>query len=348
MIRIVLALAALLFLAPVAQAASFDCAKAATSMEKAICGSPDLSKADETLATAYATAIGGLSSAAVDQVKAIQHNWLDYAARVCSDDAQPISGAYTADQSQCLAGAYKDRIGSLEASRMLGGYRFYPFERYLVEQDTDADSNSYNKVATKHFETVKIDGTDDLATAFNAMTEQLRADYGASTSDADTPLFVKGTDTLTSGDTTDDIDITTTVKSVTDYRITLETTQSWYGHGAAHPNYGISYAHFLVQEKRPLTATDIFKGDDWQKTLATLVTDKVKAQLGDSYFADSESDIPKFVADTSRWDFSDEGLTVQFQPYEVASYADGAVTVTIPWDQLTDILADNGQAIATY
>jgi len=348
MIRIVLALAALLFLAPVAQAASFDCARAATSMEKAICSSPDLSKEDETLAIAYATAIGGLSAAALDQVKAAQHGWLDYAARVCSDDARPIAGTYTADQSQCLVGTYKDRIASLETSRMLGGYRFYPFERYLVEQDTDADSNSFNKVATKHFETVKIDGTDDLATAFNAMTEQMRADYDASSSDGDTAFFVKGTDTLTTGDTTDDIDITTTVKSVTDYRITLETTQSWYGHGAAHPNYGISYAHFLVQEKRPLKASDIFKGDDWQKTLTTLVTDKVKAQLGDAYFADSESDIPNFVADTSRWDFSQEGLIVQFQPYEVASYADGAVTVTIPWDQLTDLLADNGQAIATY
>ena len=121
MVRILLALAALLLFAPVAQAASFDCAKAATSFEHAICDHPDLSKADETLAQAYATAIGGLSKPSADAVKATQHDWLDFAAKSCSDDAQPIAGKYTDDQASCLLGAINDRISSLEASRMLGG-----------------------------------------------------------------------------------------------------------------------------------------------------------------------------------------------------------------------------------
>src|SRR3954447_3414778 len=102
MIRILFALAALMLFVPVAQAASFDCSKAGTSFEKAICVSPDLSKQDEVLAQAYATALGGLSKPAADEVKATQHDWLDYAAKVCSDDAQPIQGDYTEDQTQCL------------------------------------------------------------------------------------------------------------------------------------------------------------------------------------------------------------------------------------------------------
>src|SRR3569833_2466255 len=90
MIRFALAHLALLLFVPVAQAASFDCSKAGTSFEKALCSSPDLRRLDEVLAQAFATALGGLSAAAASAVKAGQHNWRDYAARICSDDAQPI------------------------------------------------------------------------------------------------------------------------------------------------------------------------------------------------------------------------------------------------------------------
>lgn len=349
MIRIVLAIAALLLFAPVAQAASFDCAKATSSFEHAICDHPDLSKADETLAQAYATALGGLSKPAADEVKAAQHNWLDYAGKACSDDAQPLSGKHNDDQAQCLLSTINDRVRALEASRMLGGYRFYPFERYLIEKDDTAEADSFNKVATKHYETVLIDSPDDVATAFNDMIEQGRIDRDKDTGgDGNPALFEKGTDQLATGDVTDDIDIQTTVSSVTSYRITLSTTESWYGHGAAHPNYSLGYQHFLVSEKRALEASDIFQGDGWQDKLGKLVLDKVKADLGEDYFPDSEADMPKWVADPSRWDFSQQGLIIQFNPYEVAAYAMGAVTVTIPWMQLSDLFTENGQAIAQY
>ena len=154
--RFVLALAAFLLFVPVAQAASFDCAKARTSFEKAICSSPDLSKQDEILAQAYDTALGGLSTDAMDVLKATQRDWLDYAARVCSDDAQPLAGEYNDDQKKCLLSTMQSRVTALEASRMLGGYRFYPLEGYLVEKTTN-----FYKIATKHYLTVKIDRTDD-------------------------------------------------------------------------------------------------------------------------------------------------------------------------------------------
>src|SRR3569833_32668 len=90
MIRILLALAALMLFAPFAQAASFDCSKASTSFENAICNTPELSQKDEVLAQAYATAQGGLSADAASAVETDQHSWLDYAARACSAGAQPI------------------------------------------------------------------------------------------------------------------------------------------------------------------------------------------------------------------------------------------------------------------
>ncbi|MEO6012841.1 MAG: DUF3298 domain-containing protein [Devosia sp.] len=340
MIRIAVALVALFLFVPMAQAASFDCAKASTSFEKAICAHPELSSADELLAKAYATAIGGLSTAALDSVKADQHAWLGYAAHSCSDDAQPIPGDYTDDQASCLRSVIESRITDLEASRMQGSYRFYPVQRYLVEKDEEAEPDAYTKTASKQFSTVKIDATDDLAKAFNAMTEAMRLQA--------TDLFKKGTDQIDIGDTTTDVVITTTVTSVNDYRISLATDNYWFGHGAAHGNYGVTYAHFLVKELRPLYASDIFSGKNWKETLGKLVAENLKSQLEDGMWNDAESDVIEHAADPSRWDFSREGLIVQFQPYEVTAYAAGAPTAVIPWDKLNDILSSGGEAIATY
>ncbi|HVY49955.1 MAG TPA: DUF3298 domain-containing protein [Devosia sp.] len=347
MIRAILAVAALLLLAPLAQAASFDCGKAQTSFERAVCDHPDLSDRDEVLAQAYATALGGLSPAASAQVKAGQHSWLDYASRVCSDDAQPIKGDYTDDQAQCLAGEFTSRITSLEASRMMGGYRFYPVERYLVEQDTDPDSNEFNKVATKHVLTVRIDRDNDLAAAFNAMTHDMLLANDVQMGE-DAHLFKTGSDELATGDTSADIDVTTTVKTVTTHLITLVTDTYWYGHGAAHGNYGSSYDHFLIDQKRPLRADDIFAAKGWEKTFGQLVVDRAKAELADEYQGDTDESVATMAADPARWSFTEEGLVVLFNPYEVASYARGSVEVTVPWDALADLTVDNVQDLTVY
>ena len=64
MMRLVTGLGVLLLASGGAQAASFDCKKATTPFEVAICTNPELSEADEVLAVSYATSIGGLSKPA--------------------------------------------------------------------------------------------------------------------------------------------------------------------------------------------------------------------------------------------------------------------------------------------
>jgi uncharacterized protein YecT (DUF1311 family) len=347
MIRIILAIATLLVLTSLAQAASFDCAKAQTPFEKAICSHPDLSDQDEVLAQAYATALGGLSSEAAAQVKAGQHSWLDYVSRACRDDAQPIRTDYTDDQAQCLVGEFHDRIRGLEASRMQGGFRFYPIERFLVEPDTDPNSSEFNKVATKHVLRVKIDRDSEIAAAFNAMAENVQAAYDEQLGE-DTHLFVKGSDELQTGNTSADIDVSTTVEAVSTHLITLATDQYWFGHGAAHGNYGTSYAHFLIDEKRPLEATDVFRAKDWEKSFGRMVVEKAKADLADEYQGDTDENVAAMAADPSRWRFYEDGIVVLFNPYEISSYARGQVEVLVPWEELSDLTVDNARDLTVY
>jgi uncharacterized protein YecT (DUF1311 family) len=341
MIRLALALIGLFFLVSPVAAASFDCAKAGTPFEEAICSDETLSLQDEVLAQAYATALGGLSKAASDEVKAAQRDWLGYARRSCSDDAQPITTDYTDEQKQCLASVFRFRVQDLEASRMLGGFRFYPIDRYLVEPDTEALPEDFVKVADKQYQIVKIDRDDEIAAAFNDAVDGLIAGQGA--------FFEPGTTEIAAGDVTSNFDVSTKVTDVTSNRISLQTNEYWYGHGAAHGNYFITNRHFLLSEKRLLEASDIFEGDEWEEKLGTLALDAIKAKLGEEdYFANSDEDVMKIATDPLRWEFSEAGLVIQFNIYEVTAYAMGAPTVTIPWDELSGITTGRAEEIAYY
>lgn len=341
LVRVALCLAMLLAAVPV-QAASFDCSKAETAMEQAICADPALSKADETLAKAYATALGGLSEAASAAVRQGQKAWLDYAERACTDDAMPLSGSYDEDGVACLLQTFTNRIGRLEASRMQSGRRFYPLDRYAVSVDPQAEADAWNKVTTKQFSSLRIDGEDEEAEAFNALMERYDATLQQGAGSGEEGDINPATDSST------DTDTTIAVDAVSSRRISLSINEWWYGHGAAHGNYTVSHLHFLLDEKRELSADDIFEAAGWQAALAELVLSELDRMLDGGVWPDSEDVVAEAVSQPERWSFSESGLGVQFQPYEVAAYAVGAPTAIIPWATLGEYMAEGGMEIATY
>jgi len=84
-----------------ATAASFDCAKAQSGVEKAICADAEVSALDEHLARYYATARSTLGRAA-DCMRSDQLQWLRAVRNACTDAA-------------CLKKAYLERLGELDA-----------------------------------------------------------------------------------------------------------------------------------------------------------------------------------------------------------------------------------------
>jgi uncharacterized protein len=79
-------------------AASFDCSKASTPIEKAICSYPELSGLDEQLASAYRAM--ALTTADQGQLKHEQRTWIAQVRNKCED-------------TNCLALAYQNRINEL-------------------------------------------------------------------------------------------------------------------------------------------------------------------------------------------------------------------------------------------
>lgn len=97
------ALITILVIPPVLRAASFDCSKASTKTEKAICGDQYLSKLDEDMAAAYSKA---LKTSDRDGIKKEQRRWLKEILSACIED------------KVCIGEAYENRLRQLEFSAM--------------------------------------------------------------------------------------------------------------------------------------------------------------------------------------------------------------------------------------
>lgn len=339
---VALVLFATIIVSPAA-AASFDCTKAATPFEHAICDIPDLSAADEVLAKAFATATGGLTKTAANTMRADQRNWLDFAQRACTDDAQPLtSGTYDDDAKSCLVDTFNARNRALEASRMLGGHRFYLKSFYAALPDPAEVDNpdSYWKVASHELTVPQLDADDALAAGFNDYVMDNAANQ------ADIASLANGGD-VDELDPSSDASVDIAVKEVAGTsRITLEVNTYWYGHGAAHGNWGISYLHYYVPETRGLIASDVFSGNDWQGTLVDAAWAQLQLEHKEWLQVEKAADIAEIVVEPARWDLSNAyGLVIQFEPYEVSAYAYGAPTITIPWAQLDGIKAENQDVV---
>ncbi|WP_051960970.1 DUF3298 domain-containing protein [Devosia riboflavina] len=320
-----------------AAAASFDCAKAATPFEHAICDSPELSAADDRLAKTYQTAIGGLSEGAVAAVRGDQRAWLDFAQRACAPEAEPMtSGRYNEDRTRCLINRFDSRSSALEDSRMINGMRFYVRARFDAMPDPNAENaDSYWAVAQHELSYVQLDSTEPFAGAFNAYVEgealKLSGLFGE-----------EGGSSEMDEDASSDTNNSIGVAEANANRIDLNVGTYWYGHGAAHGNWSKTFLHYLVDEDRELAARDIFTGKRWQAGLLDLTVEALKAEHGDALMLDDTSYIADAVTDPARWDLSDPyALILQFQPYEVSAYAYGAPTARISLEKLAPYISED-------
>jgi len=91
----------MLLLTP-AHAASFDCSKANTNIERMICNNQELSDLDSRMDKAYQDALNAYDYYAGLHVKEDQKKWLNHTRRKCNDEA-------------CLKRTYLSRIDELNA-----------------------------------------------------------------------------------------------------------------------------------------------------------------------------------------------------------------------------------------
>jgi hypothetical protein len=135
-----------------------------------------------------------------------------------------------------------------------------------------------------------------------------------------------------------------TVELATSDLVSINFGISTYYEGAAHPNHNAVTFNYWFETGKTLTLADLFKPNS--NYLAALSDYSVKAlrrrlapEIDDEWIqkgAGAEAD------NYQNWNITRRGLKVTFDPYQVASYADGPQEVVIPYSALRSIINPDG------
>jgi uncharacterized protein YecT (DUF1311 family) len=317
----------LLSASTLAHTASFDCAKAKSPQEKAICSSPDLSKADEQMAAAYRAALATVPPAMKAEVVDGQRAWLRAIAIACQA-GEPGSAESLAG---CLLQYYRDRTKFLaHLVFQMGGVTF------VWHSDAGAAPAAKDQDSPLPQPTLWLSAWPQALSAapewkaWNLAIESAVKDPPGSEGGAEEA----GTDT----------DVTVTVAFVSPQLVSASVSNIWYGHGAAHSNLNFIELNWLLKENRELKPDDVFRPHTgWEQFLAVQCDKAARAQLGDMY-ADNPppGTIPDamfgIVSNPRSWRIDSKGITIAFEPYAIGCHACTPNPVTIHWNALRPFL----------
>jgi hypothetical protein len=122
--------------------------------------------------------------------------------------------------------------------------------------------------------------------------------------------------------------------------VVIEITGYNYPFGAAHGMPVQKYVHIDLETGSIYQIKDLFKSNSlYVKVISGIIADQIKSNESYSYvFPDSYKGIqanqPFFI--------NEKGLNIYFEPYEIAPYAAGFPTFTIPFDDIKELINQNG------
>ncbi len=142
-----------------------------------------------------------------------------------------------------------------------------------------------------------------------------------------------------------------------EYNVTLATKDMisvWFGvstfyEGAAHPNHNSKVFNYDLNTGKELKLADLFKpGSDYLKVISDYAVKDLTEQFrGEMSGEEPDTDWIREGAGPKEenyksWNLSPKGLEINFDPYQVNSYAAGPKEVVIPLSALKDVLDPNG------
>ena len=308
------ALVSLCLAAPV-RAASFDCAKASSPREKAVCSDESLSKADEDIAVHYASALKRLSTEGAERLRAGQRSWLAFLDKAC-----PAGG------TECLGPWYEERVSFLrDAVKKEGG------NTYLV-------SDEWRFLSPAKEGEEEIGGANDMQ-----YRQQLHFGIDAPESDGERAFNAiiegRGDDLWTGFDGETRMDTRIALNGASDDVVSADLFVWQFPLGAAHGFGAAAHVNFRLDEARLLRASDLFARDGWEEALANAVLAELRANEDLIFFDGLDETVREMATNPENWVLSDAGLGVNFPVYSIGPYAMGDHTITVPWDKLEPWLA---------
>jgi uncharacterized protein YecT (DUF1311 family) len=321
-------------------AQSFDCKLAKSVVEKAVCGSKELSAADGAMAAKYTQVLAAVPEDVQAEVKSDQRAWLRGVTQHCGKAAE-------SNMVPCLQNEYATQRRALDARVVTkGGVTFMTRSIELLAKD-DADDpwlKEPDLEQTPGYGT--LDASWPQALSGDPMWVAWNAAVLAETQKmAGGEAGMKGWDKSLAAGT--DATVTATVERVSAQLVSISIEEGGMGHGAAHPNEASEEFHWLLKEQRALKVGDVFaEGSAWEKVVGARCRASLKEQVGDDYQSYAGSTAAEFaktlhgvVADPRNWDIDAKGITINFPEYSVTPRSEPVEGVTVPWSALRAFLA---------
>jgi uncharacterized protein YecT (DUF1311 family) len=303
---------------------SFDCAKASTAIERAICAKPELARADRTMDTAYRALLAKLTDPAKEHLVKDQARWIASRNTACNGVIEEVA--------RCIAQRYKTRTENLRAlgegtypfvsgrsrfaSGKVGRIR-YGFDAIWPQFDgKTADFAPLNRT---------FSGMVDKAAQETIPTAKVAADDRRDQTwsyQQDFVLHRPAIDALT--------------VAISSYSFT----------GGAH-GYGATVPYLVdLRTGRLAAPRDVFgSGDGWLQRLVSLVHDDLKKQFVEKPgFEDAiePAKLAKLLGEPDVYLYRRDKLELIFNAYVVGPYVSGPYMVDIPYTTLKPLFAPNG------
>lgn len=289
---------------------AFDCGKAKTAVEKAICATPDLKALDDELTTAYTEVKAALPPSEQKMLVRSQRRWI---AR------RENCGTAEEGVAACVAADMKDRLSLLSGKPESGPGADGKLLPAFIVQDGTAKSYDLN-LAVLRFTAPQTPGQKTL----NQLADEvLRA----------AKLGPHGEDTEGSVYADEEI------WSITYASPQLISVRSDYyeDKGGAHGMYGTTNINIDMATGKQLTLSDVLTEPSAailalecrRQILAEKQKRFAEANLGEPDGVNEDA-VMQHVKKLVYWSIGQKEIVVSFDPYEIGVYAEGAYTCRFP------------------
>jgi uncharacterized protein YecT (DUF1311 family) len=315
--RVLLFSSALLLLAA-SGAEAFDCGKAKSPVEKAICADPALRASDEAMSKAYADLKASFSETDRKSLGASQRKWIASREDQCG-----------AEEGDALVNCIRQRtdarrhllLGEPESgpgvpSRLIavfiqqeGGPKRYDVDYSLVKfaAPSSPGEKAFNSEVDKIAEEAPTGPTEDAAPENSLLSS-----------------FVNMATAYASP------------------RLISASVDIWSYDGGAHGNGGLSNVNVDLQKGYVIDVGDVFEEsglavlrEDCTKQIAAQKTEKLGEPFNPSEDGNYSADtITEHLATMERWTFRADKATVTFDPYSIGSFAEGSYICDFPMSKI--------------
>jgi uncharacterized protein YecT (DUF1311 family) len=316
----------LLLASGAAHAASFDCAKAKTPQEKAICASPQLSAADDQMAAAYKAVLAAATPEIAAELRDGQRAWIRGRDVKCAAGASQSSTELAA----CLLNDEESRTRDLQ--HMVLRQSGVTFVWRSITVTAPDDPNTLPPEIQSHernpgYRTLSASWPQAISdtpgwSAWNKAIEEATQKMASQESNDASGNSQRKWAAVGGVDT----DMTVSIGVVGEQMVAATINDFFDGHGAHPVDTSIQF-NWLLKEQRELRPEDVFRpGSGWDTAIQGQCESNVSQQLIQQLGADNANmwlaDLPKalhgIILDPKNWIIDSKGLTIPFQPYAVA------------------------------